>query len=1095
MLVGPVLYYDIVCTARRSRYFISRSAYLGMLAVILGWMYAIWMMRFRDQVIPPAEFALFAEWFFYVYLAVQFVIVLLVTPAYTAGAIAEEKERRTMEFLLATDLRNRELVLGKLVARTGNLLLLLIAGLPILTLVQLIGGIDPDLLLGVFAATVLTLVALASLSILCSVYTRRARDAIMLTYFAALFYWAASAALLTLLTYAHIRDFVLVAGAKPYLLEDLLWYVNIGNPFVMIGRLIYELQGGVSVTTCLFNFLRDYGGFCVALTLICCTWAVLRVRALALRHAQGGTPRVRRNPRHWGRPRVGNDAMLWKEIFEPGLRFGSLGRVISLLVIIFVLAPVSAILIDLASYSKTQFFGYNDPLVVWIAGLVAAAATFMLLGVAVRAAGSLSGERDILTLDGLLTTPLSSNSILFAKWLGAIAGTRWAWCLLLATWGLGVYCAKLELLAFPLLLLVWFIYAAFVAQLGLWFSLISPTTLRATLRTLLMAFGLGLGHWLLWLYYLPLYLHLDDRDLDPVLLKDIHLGLTPPAVLTMVTFESHWSEARFASKEFWQSAVFACFGLGVTAAATVILFFRTRARFRGMCARTPFLQPERSLEAEARTPASSPPVLRFPRLPRRRAVLVTAFILAPIALLWAVYYYAITLSDRRLAQAIAAIEATDPHWKFWDIEAHRKEYPVEENGALHAIAARRMIPGNWPAYPKIANGELTGGFGPARNKALDEYVAVPPEQQLDYWQANDLRDALDKVTAAREASRALVNYPGGRIPVIWASDIISTLLPDVQGMRGLANLLQFDAKLRAQEGDADGALLSVRATLHVGRAIGDEQLMISQLVRIAIQSVALKSMERVLAQGEPSEASLKELQDLLEDEVQQRLWIACLRGERAAFHEIMEQTRMGTLNPATLGVGGAPAGVVIILTGRTSHLIGLRLYQSMFEATSLPLHEQGNKLKQFEMELKASLPMNRPRAPLAYLLLPATQNVFEATRRAQANLRSAIVVLAAERYRRQLGRWPESLEALVPQYVHEIPLDPYTGRPPIMKRLDDGLVIYTVGEDGIDNGGNLDDNPKKPGSDLGYRLWEVDKRRQPPRNPEMGPPAMPPDKP
>lgn len=1085
-LFGPVLFYDVVRTARRSRYFISRCAYLGVLTAVLCWMYGLWMMRYRDQAIPPAEMATFAEWFFYVYLVVQFLVVLLVTPAYTAGAISEEKERRTMEFLLATDLRNREIVLGKFTARVGNLLLLLLAGLPILSFIQLIGGIDPDLLLGGFAATALTLVELASLSILFSVYTRRSRDAILLVYFAVGIYWGLAAALLTFRSNSYIVDYVLVPGALPYRVENLLWHVNSGNPFVMLHRVAHELQAGTSLATCLMTLGRDYAVFCLMLSLICCTWAVARVRTVALRQVQGGTPRVRRYPHHWGRPGVGNDPMLWKEIFEPGLRFNWLGRIVSLLIAVFVIAPVSTILLDTVSPGGAGFWNYADAIDVWLRGLVAAACSFMLLGVAVRAAGSLSGERDIRTLDGLLTTPLSSNAILFAKWIGAIAGMRWAWFLLLAAWGLGVYCGKLHLWVFPLLFLAWLIYAAFLAQLGLWFSLLSPTTLRATIRTLLATVGLGLGHWLLWFYYLPLFLHLDDHDLNPLLLKDIHLGLTPPAVLTMLTFETQWGEARLLSREFWQPAAVVFLGLGLTVLATFGLFLWTRRRFRVLCARTPFLQPEGGPETMA---LPSRPLPLIPRLLRRRPGFSVALILLPIVALVAIYYYATTLSDRRLAAAMATIEATDPRWKFFEIEADRKQYEDEENGALYAIEARSKIPRNWPPYPKAVNGEMSGGFGPAGNKPLDEYVAIPPEQQLDYWQTKDLRAALDQVKDACDQTRALVRYPGGRIPVNWAPDIFSTVLPNLQEIGALANLMQFEAKLRAQDGDPDGALLSARATLHVGRTIGDEQIMISQLVRIAIQGVSIKMMERVLAQGEPSEEALKALQDLLEDEVQQPQWIVCLRGERAAFHDIVEQTRKGKVDPSLFG---GESVFLLGLVSRSSHLFGLKWYLKLFEIAKLPLHDQETPMNRLESELKSASPLQ---TALARQLLPAVQKVFQAIRRTQASLRCAMVTLAAERYRRQHGRWPDSLNELAPTYLKEVPIDPFSGTPLLMRRLEDGLVIYSVWVDGVDNQGKLDNSQMKPGTDFGYRLWDVARRRQPPRNPEMGPPALPPEQP
>jgi len=83
-----------------------------------------------------------------------------------------------------------------------------------------------------------------------------------------------------------------------------------------------------------------------------------------------------------------------------------------------------------------------------------------------------------------------------------------------------------------------------------------------------------------------------------------------------------------------------------------------------------------------------------------------------------------------------------------------------------------------------------------------------------------------------------------------------------------------------------------------------------------------------------------------------------------------------------------------------------------------------------------------------------------------------------------------------------VPADLYDGMPLRLRRLEDGLVIYSVGPDGQDNGGHLDrKSPTNPGTDLGFRLWDVAKRRQPPVPPKpveppfgvpgMGPPGGP----
>ena len=121
------------------------------------------MARYRGGgQIRPKDLSRLAETFFSVYMVVQFILVCILTPAAVAGAIADEKERRTLEFLLATDLRDREILFGKLASRVGSLLLFLLAGLPILGLMQFFGGIDPDLVLAGFAATFATVLTLAA---------------------------------------------------------------------------------------------------------------------------------------------------------------------------------------------------------------------------------------------------------------------------------------------------------------------------------------------------------------------------------------------------------------------------------------------------------------------------------------------------------------------------------------------------------------------------------------------------------------------------------------------------------------------------------------------------------------------------------------------------------------------------------------------------------------------------------------------------------------------------------------------------------------------------------------------------------------------
>ena len=114
------------------------------------------------------------------------------------------------------------------------------------------------------------------------------------------------------------------------------------------------------------------------------------------------------------------------------------------------------------------------------------------------------------------------------------------------------------------------------------------------------------------------------------------------------------------------------------------------------------------------------------------------------------------------------------------------------------------------------------------------------------------------------------------------------------------------------------------------------------------------------------------------------------------------------------------------------------------------------------------------------LLVPALTKVSEASRRNQAYLRCAIVAVAAERYRRDKGHWPGTVDELAQDYLKAVPTDPYDGKPLRYKPLPDGVIVYSVGPDGEDNGGARNRaNHLAKGTDYGFRLWDVAGRRQP----------------
>jgi hypothetical protein len=93
----------------------------------------------------------------------------------------------------------------------------------------------------------------------------------------------------------------------------------------------------------------------------------------------------------------------------------------------------------------------------------------------------------------------------------------------------------------------------------------------------------------------------------------------------------------------------------------------------------------------------------------------------------------------------------------------------------------------------------------------------------------------------------------------------------------------------------------------------------------------------------------------------------------------------------------------------------------------------------------------------------------------RASARSAASVCAALRYRNDHNAWPESLAALVPEYIAAVPEDPFTGKPLIYLIEPNGIAVYSVGENLTDDGGDgFLGVPGMPvrGDDVGLRIMK-----------------------
>ena len=177
-------------------------------------------------------------------LMLQTLMVAVLAPAATAGAISSEREHQTLELLTVTPISSIAIVVGKLFSALAWIFVLVLASIPVTALVFVFGGVAPDDVVRGYAVLLATVVGLGSIGIFFSALTRRTGAATGLTFVATL-----------VLMVGSVFVFVFLAGTsevgsnglRRMPSQAILWL----NPFVAQADVACGTEDGTS-----------YGGYC-----------------------------------------------------------------------------------------------------------------------------------------------------------------------------------------------------------------------------------------------------------------------------------------------------------------------------------------------------------------------------------------------------------------------------------------------------------------------------------------------------------------------------------------------------------------------------------------------------------------------------------------------------------------------------------------------------------------------------------------------------------------------------------------------------------------------------------------------------------------
>lgn len=401
--------------------------------------------------------------------------------------------------------------------------------------------------------------------------------------------------------------------------------------------------------------------------------------------------------------------------------------------------------------------------------------------------------------------------------------------------------------------------------------------------------------------------------------------------------------------------------------------------------------------------------------------------------------------DERLARYRAAGLPTT----LVELDAWYRSVPEAENAApelLEAIAAWRHLDTN--GLPQPANGSSRPNPGAAWLAAAGAELvsnAVPLAQ---------IHAALE-----RPRSRYPVNLQTG----------VNLSFAHLSPAKQVAQQLGAEARYAAETGDTERAMTALLAMLRTGRTLEEEPLLISYLVRIALNAIAIDAAQAVISHGPLNEPGLRRLQQaFVEAEATNHLGRA-IAGERCLILDGLNRPALQMFT-AFAAPGNSAPQLFPMIFARLYDLSGLKGNDLGFCLDRLDdladgvTHTSGNAIapqQQLQDQIDSLSSWRGRLRPLSRQTLPAFVKVLSKDLRSVATLRCAQTALAVERWRLAHGNaLPPALNALVPEYLAAVPMDPMDGQPLKYHALSPGYVVYSIGEDGTDDGGK----ERKPGS-------------------------------
>lgn len=353
----------------------------------------------------------------------------------------------------------------------------------------------------------------------------------------------------------------------------------------------------------------------------------------------------------------------------------------------------------------------------------------------------------------------------------------------------------------------------------------------------------------------------------------------------------------------------------------------------------------------------------------------------------------------------------------------------------------------------------------------DDRVSDILNRSASSWSAEDwavIRKFLAENSALLDEARALA-AGSGPVYLLDFSEGFAMLLPHLAPMREMARLLRASAAVRAAAGDVDGASADFLAGLQVGARLEDEPLVISQLVRTAIDSIMYHGVVDSFPPGQIPPGLAAEIAryihsrdtvDLLAQAIQTEgdMGLQTISGFMSGSWQQSRQQLDGLFEFGEFP--GGTWGVTLYASpfARPWHNLDMMAFDHFageFETTlTMPFYEARPRLEQLEEDI-AALP---PTRVFTQGILPSMLNIHRAIARDQTLQQLFLLGVAVESYENEIGHYPSTLDTVQGLAGGTSIIDPHTGAPFRYNVEDGSFQLYSVGPNLSDDGAEHDFN-------------------------------------